>query len=219
MAKTVQMPLFPLRLVVFPGELVPLHIFEERYKRLIGEMRVRGEDGRFGIVLVQEGGTAEIGCAVSLERVVREYEDGRLDILVRGREVIAVHEILGDQPYFTARVALLRDLPEAVDEQSVATATALLRRLAEVSQVSAEAAEGAGEVSAYQLATAAGLPAVQRQRLLELRSEKARLQLLAQLLREAIVAAAAATEQRRRIRGNGKLRPLGALSGEENGGA
>lgn len=211
MARTVQMPLFPLRLVVFPRDLVPLHIFEERYKQLIAEMRVRGEDGRFGIVLVQEEGTAEIGCAVSLERVVREYEDGRLDILVRGREVVAVREILGHQPYFTARVELLRDLPEAVDEQSVATATALLRRLAEVSRVSAEAAEGAGEVSAYQLAGAAGLPAAQRQRLLELRSEKARLQLLAQLLREAIAAAAAAAEQRRRIGGNGKLRPLTEL--------
>jgi Lon protease-like protein len=205
------MPLFPLRLVVFPRDLVPLHIFEERYQRLIGEMRGRGEEGRFGIVLVQEEGTAEIGCAVSLERVVREYGDGRLDILVRGREVIAVREILGDQPYFTARVELLRDLPEAVDEQSLATATALLRRLAEVSRVSAEVAEGAGELSVYQLAAAAGLPASQRQRLLELRSERARLELLVQLLREAITAATAAAEQRRRIGGNGKLRPLSEL--------
>lgn len=219
MTKTLRMPLFPLRLVVFPHDVVPLHIFEERYKRLIADVRGGGEAGRFGIVLVEERGTAEVGCAVSLERVMQEYEDGRMDILVRGREVIAVREVMHDQPYFTAQAEVLRDVPEPVEERHRATATALLLRLGEVAKVSAERVEGATELTAYRLAGAAGLSASQRQRLLEVRSENGRLILLAQLLREAIAAAAEATEQRRRIGGNGKLRPLGGSSGGEDGGS
>lgn len=219
MTKTLRMPLFPLRLVVFPHDVVPLHIFEERYKRLIADVRGGGEAGRFGIVLVEERGTAEVGCAVSLERVMQEYEDGRMDILVRGREVIAVREVMHDQPYFTAQAEVLRDVPEPVEERHRATATALLLRLGEVAKVSAERVEGATELTAYRLAGAAGLSASQRQRLLEVRSENGRLILLAQLLREAIAAAAEATEQRRRIGGNGKLRPLGGLPGSQDGGS
>lgn len=213
------MPLFPLRLVVFPEELVPLHIFEERYKRLIADVRDGGEVGRFGIVLVERHGTAEVGCAVSLERIVREYEDGRLDILVRGREVIAVREVLGEEPYFTARTEVLHDSAEPVEERHRATTAALLLRLGEVARVATEVIEGAGEASSYRLASAARLPAAQRQRLLEVRSENGRLILLAQLLRDAIAAATAAAEQRRRIGGNGKLRSLPQLPWGEDGGA
>ncbi len=213
------MPLFPLRLVVFPDDVVPLHIFEERYKRLIADVRGGGEGKRFGIVLVEERGTAEVGCAVSLERVVREYEDGRLDIVVRGREVIAVREVVRDQPYFTALAEVLRDVPEPVDERHRATVAALLLRLREVDRVSAAGVEAATELTSYQLAGTARLPVAQRQRLLEVRSENGRLMLLAQLLREAIAAAIAAAEQRRRIGGNGKLRSLNRLAGDEDGGA
>lgn len=217
MAKLVWIPLFPLRLVVFPQDLVPLHIFEERYKRLIADVREEGEEGRFGIVLVGDQGTAQVGCAVSLAQVVREYEDGRLDILVRGREVIAVRQVRRDRPYFYAQVEILRDVSEEVDERHRVTAWALLRRLGEVARVSTEGLEGAGEVTAFQLAGAAGLPAAQRQKLLEVRSENKRLALLVQLLREAIAAAQVAAEQRQRIKGNGKLRALGQFIDNQDG--
>ncbi len=219
MARTLRIPLFPLRLVVFPDDVVPLHIFEERYKRLITDVRGGGGVGRFGIVLVEERGTAEVGCAVSLERVVREYEDGRMDILVRGREVIAVREVMRDQPYFTARAEVLRDLSEPVQERHRAAAQALLLRLSEVARVAADVVDGASELTSYRLAGAARLPAAQRQRLLEVRSENGRLILLAQLLRDAIAAAVAAAEQRRRIGGNGKLRALAGLAGDQDGGS
>lgn len=219
MADILRMPLFPLRLVVFPEELVPLHIFEERYKRLVAEVRRGGEGARFGIVLVEGRGAAEVGCAVSLERIVREYEDGRLDILVRGRDVIAVREVMGKEPYFTARTEVLHDTAEPVEERHRATAAALLLRLGEVARVATEVIEGAVEASSYRLASAARLPAAQRQRLLEVRSENGRLILLAQLLRDAIATATAAAEQRRRIGGNGKLRSLPRLPWSEDGGA
>src|SRR5664280_3405690 len=73
--------LFPLQLVVVPGEVVPLHIFEERYKRLVGEMLDVGE---FGIILADEDSLRECGCTVRVAEVLEQFDDGRLNILVEG---------------------------------------------------------------------------------------------------------------------------------------
>ena len=76
------LPLFPLEVVLMPGGHLPLHIFEERYKEMIGEaLRDKTE---FGIVLVNGGGLAETGCTATIEGVLREYPDGRLDIVCSG---------------------------------------------------------------------------------------------------------------------------------------
>lgn len=87
------LPLFPLEVVLFPGEELPLHIFEERYKEMIGEaVRDRTE---FGIVRANEKGLAATGCTADVERVLRKYSDGRLDILTVGRrrfEILLVNE-------------------------------------------------------------------------------------------------------------------------------
>ncbi len=87
------LPLFPLEVVLMPGGHLPLHIFEERYKEMIGEaLRDKTE---FGIVLVSGGGLAEVGCTATIEGVLREYPDGRLDIVTMGRrrfEILLVNE-------------------------------------------------------------------------------------------------------------------------------
>ena len=87
------LPLFPLEVVLMPGGHLPLHIFEERYKEMIGEaLRDKTE---FGIVLVNGGGLAETGCTATIEGVLREYPDGRLDIVTIGRrrfEILLVNE-------------------------------------------------------------------------------------------------------------------------------
>jgi Lon protease-like protein len=86
-------PLFPLQVVVFPRTGLPLHIFEERYKAMVGEaIRDKSE---FGVVLAKENGIASVGCTVVVERVLRTYADGRMDILARGRrrfEIVALNE-------------------------------------------------------------------------------------------------------------------------------
>ena len=87
------LPLFPLEVVLFPGSELPLHIFEERYREMIGEaLRDRTE---FGIVLASEKGLVNTGCTAAIDRVLREYPDGRLDILTTGRrrfEILLVNE-------------------------------------------------------------------------------------------------------------------------------
>src|SRR4051812_50097401 len=79
---TDRFPLFPLPLVLLPSEVVPLHIFEERYKLMIGECLE--SDGEFGIVWLSDDGLREVGCTARVSQVLAELEDGRLNILVAG---------------------------------------------------------------------------------------------------------------------------------------
>src|ERR1700740_1133249 len=77
------LPLFPLQVVLLPGAELPLHIFEDRYKEMIGEViRDRLE---FGVVLASEKGIVNTGCSATVDKVLRQYPDGRMDILSRGR--------------------------------------------------------------------------------------------------------------------------------------
>jgi Lon protease-like protein len=87
------LPLFPLQVVLLPGSQLPLHIFEERYKEMIGE--VLRDKLEFGVILASSRGIVDTGCTGTVDRVLREYPDGRLDIMVRGRrrfEVLLLNE-------------------------------------------------------------------------------------------------------------------------------
>jgi Lon protease-like protein len=77
------LPLFPLQVVLLPGGELPLHIFEDRYKEMIGE--VLRERHEFGVVLASEKGIVNTGCTATVDKVLRRYPDGRMDILARGR--------------------------------------------------------------------------------------------------------------------------------------
>ena len=88
------LPLFPLGIVAFPGELVPLHIFEPRYKQLISESADNGM--RFGVVTFFQGGLASVGTEMKLERTLRKYEDGKMDIVTRGLRVFRLKSFQHD---------------------------------------------------------------------------------------------------------------------------
>ncbi len=101
------LPLFPLRVVVFPRISLPLHIFEERYKEMIGEAIQSASE--FGIVLAKEDGIVNAGCTVVVEKVLKNYADGRMDILTRG---VRRFEILGlneDKSYLRGEVEFFDD--------------------------------------------------------------------------------------------------------------
>jgi Lon protease-like protein len=85
------LPLFPLQLVALPGIVVPLHIFEERYKTMVGDCERTGSE--FGIVLAKDGGIVNAGCTVVVETVLERYPDGRFDVLTRGRRRFAILSI------------------------------------------------------------------------------------------------------------------------------
>src|SRR5215218_4288585 len=100
-------PLFPLGLVLLPQELVPLHIFEERYKLMIGECLE--EEREFGILWLADDGLKEIGCSARIARVLERFEDGRLNILVEGTEPFRLTRRIEDLPYPAGDVEPLAD--------------------------------------------------------------------------------------------------------------
>src|SRR5437868_15508940 len=99
------LPLFPLELVLFPGMALPLHIFEPRYKEMIGECLEH--DSPFGIVRAIEDGIAQIGCSAEVVTVVKRYEDGQLDIVTRGLRRFEVLEINQERSFLQAAVNFL----------------------------------------------------------------------------------------------------------------
>jgi Lon protease-like protein len=101
------LPLFPLRVVVFPRTPLPLHIFEDRYKEMVGEaIRSRTE---FGIVLAKDEGIVNAGCTVTVEKVLKTYADGRMDILTRGIRRFEIVGLNEDKTYLRGEVEYFDD--------------------------------------------------------------------------------------------------------------
>jgi len=105
------LPLFPLELVLLPGVPLPLHIFEPRYKEMIGECLEQKKP--FGIVRASEQGVAGIGCTAEILSVTKKYDDGRMDILTRGVQRFEVLEVNDDRSFLQAEVSLVHDEDEA----------------------------------------------------------------------------------------------------------
>jgi Lon protease-like protein len=111
------LPLFPLQVVVFPRTRLPLHIFEERYKLMVGEA-IRQKD-EFGIVLAREQAIARAGCSVAVEKVLERYPDGRLDILTQGRRRFEIVSLDQELDYLRAEVRYFDDDDQAQAEPAI----------------------------------------------------------------------------------------------------
>ena len=107
-------PLFPLPLVLLPAMPLPLHIFEERYKEMMGEIIAASESGsgdsEFGVVLAKDEGIINIGCTASVQKVMRRYEDGQLDLLALGQRRFRIMGINEERSYLRAEVEFFEDV-------------------------------------------------------------------------------------------------------------
>src|SRR5579872_7511647 len=101
------LPLFPLQVVLLPGAELPLHIFEDRYKEMIGE--VLRERQEFGVVLANEKGIVNTGCSATVDKVLREYPDGRMDILTRGRRRFEIVRLDDERAFLRGGVEFFDD--------------------------------------------------------------------------------------------------------------
>ncbi len=101
------LPLFPLQLVVFPGSAVPLHVFEDRYKEMVGAAEAAGTE--FGIVLAKDNGIMNAGCTVLVESVLKRYPDGRFDVLARGQRRFVIQSLNQDKEYLRGEVEYYSD--------------------------------------------------------------------------------------------------------------
>ncbi len=107
MQSCITIPLFPLGLVLLPQMPLPLHIFEDRYKLMIGECLEKNRE--FGIVYFNGTDIQAIGCTASIQRVLKRYDDGRLDILTQGENRFEINEMVDHKPYLEAGVTFFDD--------------------------------------------------------------------------------------------------------------
>jgi Lon protease-like protein len=127
-------PLFPLGIVALPSESVPLHIFEDRYLRMI-EQCLLADPGslerQFGIIWLSDEELKHVGCACEIEEDLERLEDGRLNILVRGTRPFRLLERQDDLPYPAGLVEFLDEQVEERDEQAAQDARELYSELVE----------------------------------------------------------------------------------------
>jgi Lon protease-like protein len=200
-------PLFPLGLVLLPHEVVPLHIFEERYKAMIGECLEHARD--FGIVWLSGTGLREVGCSAAVARVLERRENGRMNILVEGREPFRVRQRIDDLVYPAGDVELLEDAT-ATPEIDPEVADAARTLYADVVERATDARPQEFELSdldAYRMAATLDFELEAKQELLELRDEEARLRRLATLLEETLERLDYAERAGEVARGNGRAPP------------
>jgi Lon protease-like protein len=198
--------LFPLELVLLPNERVPLHIFEDRYKDLIGECLADATD--FGLILEDDDGLREIGTRTAVIELIDTFDDGRLNVLVEGRGRFRVIELTEGRSFRTAEVEAIEDEGELPSDADVERTIAVFRRLVAVAEADEIDEPAAGSpVLSFELAARVDFGPALKQELLELRSEGRRLRRLAELLDQAAQALTREREVRQRAAGNGKVSP------------
>ena len=196
-------PLFPLGLVALPSELIPLHIFEERYKTMMA--RVLEEEGEFGIVWVSDDGLRPVGCACEIAEVLERMPDGRLNLVARGTRVFRIEARQDELAYPAGTVEFLDDRPEDVDAAAAAEAHAIYAELVEQATDHTPDEEEIAGMTAYQMAATVDFGLDAKQGLLDLRSETARLRLVTRLFRGAIKRLDFVERAQARARSNGKV--------------
>ncbi len=176
-----------MSIVLFPGSSYPLHIFESRYKTLVNETLEQGSG--FGINLVEDGRMSPVGCIAHVEKVVKRYDDGRMDIIVSGTERYTITGYRsGEKPYLMAETDPFDDVDTDVNYDLLDSTIKLYNQLVEsVYGEAEEPLETTDWVSgggSFRVAQKAGLDLTVRQNLLEMRSEQERLTVLKEYLEE-----------------------------------
>ena len=199
-------PLFPLNVVLMPGAPLPLHIFEERYKQMVNECLE--QESEFGMVLADESGTRQVGCTARIVELVERYEDGRMLILVEGSRRFRLNNVLTGKPYYVGEI----DFFEEEEEEDVGTLAeeciALLERVVEA------ATEGSVGIEieppyrnlSFAIAGRVEFEPDTRQQILELTSERERLEKVKELLTAAAERLERERQAREKAQTNGRLR-------------
>jgi len=123
-------PIFPLNVVLFPEMILPLHIYEERYRIMIGNC-LKGS-GEFGVVYYDGTEIRKVGCTASITRVLNHYDDGRMDILTTGSWRFHIEELIESRPYMEARVMVLNDREGGSVKELIDLAREGIRQLEEL---------------------------------------------------------------------------------------
>jgi Lon protease-like protein len=197
-------PIFPLPIVLLPTEVLPLHIFEERYKTMIAECL--DDDREFGIVWLSDDGLKTIGCTARVSEVLERMDDGRMNLLVEGATPFKLLARQEDRVYPAATIELLddrkEDIESAVEDEAHESFAKLVERVTDARPEHSKLAA----LGAYEMAASVDIAPELKQGLLELRSEQARLRMLSKLFEQAMERIEVAERIAERARSNGKVR-------------
>jgi Lon protease-like protein len=198
------LPLFPLDLVLLPGCPLPLHIFEPRYKEMIAECRA--QDSSFGVVRVLEKSFADVGCIAEIVSVVKEYDDGRLDIVTEGRKRFEVLRVNQDRSFLRAETILIEDEAGAPAADESARAVQLHAEILDLAGAVQDLSAADQATISFYLAGSLPLDLDFKQKLLELRSESQRISALTNYLETVLPNVRSAARARQKAGGNGHAR-------------
>lgn len=171
-------PLFPLQLVLFPGEYLPLHIFEPRYKEMINYCLETGES--FGLVSYINNKVSRVGCLAPIEKVNKKYDDGRYDITCRGADRFMIQAFNSTRPYLQGSITPFHDSDEEIGEASGFLESILPKYRRILSLVSMSGFTDVEEQprNSFEIARVAGFDLAQKQNLLEIKTEEERLRFI-----------------------------------------
>ena len=203
MALVRDFPLFPLGMVALPSELIPLHIFEDRYKTMIGQCIE--DESEFGIVWMAEDGLRPVGCACEIAEVLERMEDGRINVIARGTRPFRLESRQDTLPYPAGTVEFLADHEEEPDAKAADEARGAYAKLVEEATDRRLEAEEIAGMSAYEMAATVEFGLDAKQGLLDLRSEGARMRLLTRLFRAAVRRLDFVERAQAQARSNGKV--------------
>ena len=197
------LPLFPLEVVLLPGTPLPLHIFEPRYKEMIGECLTN--DAPFGVIRALEEGIAEVGCTAEILTVTKQYPDGRMDLIAEGRNRFEVLELNQERSFLRAEVLMVPDEQGNPQQEERARAIQLhLEILSLAGAVQDLSAADQNQLSFY-LAGSLPLDLDFKQKLLAMRSEGARIQEVTKYLETLVPNLRRVARTRQKAGGNGHV--------------
>ncbi len=199
-------PLFPLNVVLMPGAPLPLHIFEDRYKQMVDECLEA--ESEFGMVLADEAGTREVGCTARIVEMVERYDDGRMVILVEGSRRFKLNNVMTGKPYYVGEVEYIE---EDAGEDVTALAEECITLLERVVEAATEGSVGIEIEPPYRNLSFAIAGRIEfdletRQQILELMTERARLEKVKELLSAAAERLERDRQARDKAQTNGHLR-------------
>jgi ATP-dependent Lon protease len=203
-----KIPLFPLSLVLFPDSLFSLHIFEDRYKKLVKDCLK--DEIPFGINFVHNAKMFDVGCLVKIDNVIQEYEDGKYDIVVKGIDRYYLQNFNdGEKSYFVGDVSIFNDNEEYVDPnlaiECIENFNEMIKRVKLLNINSISMAESNNKHLSFLIAQKAGFTGLQKQELLEITSENKRLMFIKNHLKNLLPSLEKAEQIERIIRNDGYL--------------
>ncbi len=194
------LPLFPLEIVLFPGVPLPLHIFEPRYKEMIGECLEQKRP--FGMVRIKENALASVGCSATILNVIKKYDDGRLDIAAEGEQRFEIVQLNQERSFLQGEVTYFNDEPSTVGKGQNEAVIQLHEQLFAVLGQNVEIERDADSLS-FHLANELPVDLDFKQTLLEMKSEAERIETLAEYYRATIPKIEKMLQARKRASGNG----------------